>query len=154
MKEHAACRVESAQIMLAIISLIHVYIINPQPDHTTRFTDESTCEKCEAVQICSVSNAHFWWAAPWNEGVHSMYGLWWHQHTGNAVESLAKSTTSGSSSNMLFSIMFRGRLARSATHKRKRNKIEDSQKGKWERWDTEPDLSDCIHWHAHIHTDC
>lgn len=39
------------------------------------------------------------------------------KHTGNVVESLAKSTTSGSSSNMLFSIMFLGRLARSGRRK-------------------------------------
>lgn len=38
-------------------------------------------------------------------------------HTGNALESLAKSTTSGSSSNMLFSIMFLGRFARSTAHR-------------------------------------
>lgn len=61
-------------------------------------------------------------AGPWNEGVHSMHDIrWhairWHEHTGNAVESLAKSTTSGSSSNMLFSIMFLGRLARSNVHR-------------------------------------
>lgn len=59
-------------------------------------------------------------AGPWNE--HSMHDIrWhairWHEHTGNAVESLAKSTTSGSSSNMLFSIMFLGRLARSNVHR-------------------------------------
>lgn len=41
------------------------------------------------------------------------------KYTGNEEESLAKSTTSGSSSNMLFSIMFLGRLTRSGTQRMK-----------------------------------
>lgn len=44
------------------------------------------------------------------------------EHTGNAVESVAKSTTSGSSSNMLFSIMFLGRLARSNIQRVRENR--------------------------------
>lgn len=57
------------------------------------------------------------WLVLENECINGMYGLGWHEHTGNEAESLAKSTTSGSSSNMLFSIMFLGRLARSTTHR-------------------------------------
>lgn len=62
-----------------------------------------------------------------------MHGTRWHERTGNAAESLAKSTTSGSSSNMLFSIMFLGRLARSPTQQRKRNQTTDSKKSGNER---------------------
>lgn len=88
--------------------------ILPRSVHIIRLKDESTCERGANMHsdTCTLLSQ----AGPWNEGVLCMHGIRWHERTGKAVESLAKSTTSGSSSNMLFSIMFLGRLARSTTH--------------------------------------
>ncbi len=109
---------------------------------------------CTVVHICILIYANYYFkACPWNEGVHSMQGTRRHERTGNAVESLAKSTTSGSSSNMLFSIMFLGRLARSTTHRRRGNQTQASKKGEMrEVSERQQNHNGYTHWHTHTHT--
>lgn len=87
----------------------------------------SNVQKCADMQIIIYPG----WSL---KCINGMYGLRWHEHTGNVAESFAKSTTSGSSSNMLFSIMFLGRLARSSTHRGSEIRRIILKKGNESRW--------------------